>query len=202
MLSCTQTTTCYLKQYWHLLWHLMASLSHNEFNTRPKLPLLCSYLRADSRLAPSQWETALLCNDVSYWLGANLESALYFKAGHFQNWSDIHSRCHICLCFSISVLQAARLAPVALKHRSLLSDVRSIRAAIRQPPLTWKSAWWRKTRIMYGKDAFRHRSYSFWYSTSDYIDIDNHYNTTNDTINLLHIVFNIFTWQYTSLNYT
>ena len=24
--------------------------------------------RADSRLAPSQWETALLCNDVSYWL--------------------------------------------------------------------------------------------------------------------------------------
>ena len=32
--------------------------------------------RADSRFAPSQWETALLCNDVSHWLGANLESAL------------------------------------------------------------------------------------------------------------------------------
>ena len=31
---------------------------------------------ADSRLAPSQWETALLCNDVSHWLGANLDSAL------------------------------------------------------------------------------------------------------------------------------
>ena len=29
--------------------------------------------RADSRFAPSQWETALLCNDVSYWLSANLE---------------------------------------------------------------------------------------------------------------------------------
>ena len=27
--------------------------------------------------ASSQWETALLCNDVSHWLGANLESALY-----------------------------------------------------------------------------------------------------------------------------
>ena len=25
---------------------------------------------------PSQWETPLLCNDVSHWLGANLESAL------------------------------------------------------------------------------------------------------------------------------
>ena len=32
--------------------------------------------RADSRLASSQWETALLCNDVSHWLGASLESAL------------------------------------------------------------------------------------------------------------------------------
>ena len=26
--------------------------------------------RADSRFAPSQWETALLCNDVSHWLSA------------------------------------------------------------------------------------------------------------------------------------
>ena len=33
--------------------------------------------KTDSRFAPSQWETALLCNDVSHWLGANLESALY-----------------------------------------------------------------------------------------------------------------------------
>ena len=32
--------------------------------------------RADSRFAPSQWETALLCNDISHWLGTNLESAL------------------------------------------------------------------------------------------------------------------------------
>ena len=32
--------------------------------------------RADSRFAPSQWETALLCNDISHWLGASLESAL------------------------------------------------------------------------------------------------------------------------------
>ena len=29
---------------------------------------------ADSRFAPSQWETILLCNDVSHWLGANQES--------------------------------------------------------------------------------------------------------------------------------
>ena len=33
--------------------------------------------RADSRFAPSQWEMALLCNDVSHWLGTSLESALW-----------------------------------------------------------------------------------------------------------------------------
>ena len=32
--------------------------------------------RADSRFAPSQWETSLHCNDVSHWLGASLESVL------------------------------------------------------------------------------------------------------------------------------
>ena len=32
---------------------------------------------ADSRFAPNQWETELLCNDVSHWLGANLQSALF-----------------------------------------------------------------------------------------------------------------------------
>ena len=37
---------------------------------------LSSLLSADSRFAPSQWETALLCNDVSRWLGASLESTM------------------------------------------------------------------------------------------------------------------------------
>ena len=48
------------------------------------LPLLLLYLgdivlywtRAGSTFVPSQWETALLCYDVSHWLGASLESAL------------------------------------------------------------------------------------------------------------------------------
>ena len=40
--------------------------------------------RADSRFAPSQWETALLCN-VSHWLGASLKSAL---KGDAVTWKD------------------------------------------------------------------------------------------------------------------
>ena len=37
---------------------------------------VCS--RAYTRFAPSQWETVLLCNEVSYWLGVSLESALFW----------------------------------------------------------------------------------------------------------------------------
>ena len=36
------------------------------------------YTRTDSTFAPSQWEKALLCNDVSYWLGASLVSVMLF----------------------------------------------------------------------------------------------------------------------------
>ena len=34
-----------------------------------------SWVRADSRFVPSQWETSIQSNAVSHWLGANLESA-------------------------------------------------------------------------------------------------------------------------------
>ena len=33
-------------------------------------------MQADSRFTLSQWDTALLCNDVSHWLVTNVESAL------------------------------------------------------------------------------------------------------------------------------
>ena len=42
-----------------------------------------SNYRADSRFAPSQWETALLCNDVSHWLGASLESHLNYIPNYY-----------------------------------------------------------------------------------------------------------------------
>ena len=45
------------------------------------------YCRADSRFEPSQWEMPLHCNDVSHWLGTNLESALHWHAAgpHFNS---------------------------------------------------------------------------------------------------------------------
>ena len=46
--------------------------------TYVKCSLIGWHFRADSRLAPSQWETSLQSNAVSHWLGANLETALHF----------------------------------------------------------------------------------------------------------------------------
>ena len=54
--------------------------NHSLMTLKQTLSLLLFYTnclyRADSRFAPSQWETVLLCNHVSHWLGASLESAL------------------------------------------------------------------------------------------------------------------------------
>ena len=68
-------------------WRLYASLGINLLASiaRTPIPLWFTvkintgiiYHRADSTFPPSQWETALLCNDVSHWVGASLESALY-----------------------------------------------------------------------------------------------------------------------------
>ena len=41
-------------------------------------------LRADSRLAPSQWEKSLPSYVVSHWLGANLESILRLGSSHVK----------------------------------------------------------------------------------------------------------------------
>ena len=61
----------------HKLSFLMKLMTHRHmplvFHPLYHLSLLD---RADSRLAPSQWETSLQSNAVSHWLGASLESAL------------------------------------------------------------------------------------------------------------------------------
>ena len=49
--------------------------------------------RDDSRFTPSQWETALLCNDVSHWLDISLDTALglaLLTLSWDKNW-DSHS---------------------------------------------------------------------------------------------------------------
>ena len=42
------------------------------------IPNVCHIIRADSRFAPSQWETSLQSNTIPHWLGTGLESALKY----------------------------------------------------------------------------------------------------------------------------
>ena len=58
-------------------------------------------IRIDFRFVPTQWETALLCNDVSQWLGANLESALNLNL--YCNWNILDNEA--------SVMPSDALAP-------------------------------------------------------------------------------------------
>ena len=66
---------------------------HNGFmiNCGISSIMYCTF-RADSRFASSQWETALLCNDVSHWLDASLESALHISSSGSSTviYSDHH----------------------------------------------------------------------------------------------------------------
>ena len=58
--------------FWKLLWKCLQTGGHFVLASTWKI----NKNMADSRLAPSQWETSLQSNTVSHWLGANLQSAL------------------------------------------------------------------------------------------------------------------------------
>ena len=62
---------------------------------------------ADSRFAPSQWETALLCNDVSHWLDASLESVL-IRDNDLTYWGRVT---HICVVKQIIIGSDKGLSP-------------------------------------------------------------------------------------------
>ena len=58
----------YWPQNWTIHGLMLPQFWHNGWDV---------WIRADFRFVRSQWETALLCNVVSHWLGASLESALW-----------------------------------------------------------------------------------------------------------------------------
>ena len=64
--------------------------------------------RADARLARSQWETSLLGNVVSHWLGENLDSALGV---------DMHSLHTAVFCFV--VVKNGWILPIYFKVASV-----------------------------------------------------------------------------------
>ena len=81
--------------------------------------------RADSRFAPRQWKTALLCNDVSHWLGASLESTVWsiwrLRMGTLSaltlQWRHIAPWCVVSPAIPLSVQLFVRTAKKTPKLR-------------------------------------------------------------------------------------
>ena len=87
-------------------------------------------IRADSRFVPSQWETALLCNDVSHWLGAHLESALWYVL--------------LCLVFVVHVSARVRhfiLCPISAMKNICGLLVKDMTCRIPGPHFNIKMIW-------------------------------------------------------------
>ena len=82
---------------------------------------------ADSRFAPTQWEKALFCKDVSHWLGASFESARvnvimvltapetpWSKLGRINDIFIIISLSKVCL--AISAIKSRNNQPNCTSH--------------------------------------------------------------------------------------
>ena len=74
-----------LLKFFHVAWMF--------FFFRCEHSLLWPGFRADSRFSPSQWETALFCNDISHWLDPSLESVR-----GFDGWKNLY-----CMFFSQNI---------------------------------------------------------------------------------------------------
>ena len=85
-------------------------------------------IRVDSRFALSQWETALLCNAISHWLGASLESALY-HALHRKYRFSFHPDKYVIYKQTSAILQVCT--------RSVRRPLYSHRISFNQAFLIW-----------------------------------------------------------------
>ena len=74
--------------------------------------------RAKSTFAPSQWETALLCNDVSHWLSTNLESALRY--GHRCEDTDPATLAHKTITGMIMIIEIVETSSIVHVSRKYL----------------------------------------------------------------------------------
>ena len=88
------------------MWH---NAIHNVWHERTSTRWHSYHFRDDSRLTSSQWETVLLCNNVSHWLDTNLEWALYLCA-LVPTWHQAIT-CLFAICHSWTITVVSWLFP-------------------------------------------------------------------------------------------
>ena len=73
----TKITTMRLQQIWLLsAGDTFTQIITMRLHVKDSILMVAMITDAVIHHRPNQWETALLCNDISHWLGANLESVL------------------------------------------------------------------------------------------------------------------------------
>ena len=105
--------------------HVSNVPKRHHVTTQPQTGHDRGILRADSRYAPSQWETVVLCNDVSHWLGANLKSALILHCGflHLAGASSLVSCYAMYSSYTSTCLLSWTPVTMALTGTAVLSTV-------------------------------------------------------------------------------
>ena len=95
--------------------HLWPKIVHSGPAYRFSYPV-----RADSRFAPTQWETALLCNGVSQWLCVSLEPALS---------SNIHIEIQVSIGWYMTLKPKSALVDITAWCWKTLRDVMKVTAS-------------------------------------------------------------------------
>ena len=83
-----------------------------------------AYIKVDSRLALSQWETSLQSNAVSHWLGANLQSTLIYvsvKYGIIGSDNGLLPSWHQAIIWSIAGILL--IVPLGINFSEISNEI-------------------------------------------------------------------------------
>ena len=113
--------------------------------------------RADSRLAPNQWETSLQSNPVSHWLGANLESALISMtdSGSFLHLIDELVQERRNSIANALELHLSCTNPSTYSHSKMQSKSHIIHTVLLSLPLPWPYHHLLWIQVIYSPIFFR-----------------------------------------------
>ena len=103
------------------------------------LPWSLWYFSADSRLAPSQWETSLQSKTVSHWLGANLESALYLWHDYVMHGCSVELPSLSVLCQKQVLTHWGRVTHICVGKLTIIGSDNGLSPGRRQA-IIWTNA--------------------------------------------------------------
>ena len=149
-----------------------------------------NYDRTNSRFAPSQWETALLCNDVSRWLGSSPESAMYGDCF----LACVQAICNHAICETTNIMKkyvwaTCMCGPALWSFVSLATCNILYIIHIQRIFCEWLSQW--GTALQYIVDSHWLCPYTEWFLTFNGHYSDRHNTDCHSILERRHIKINV-----------